>query len=188
MVYVALLRGINVGGNNKVEMPRLKKLFESLGYSQVATYINSGNVIFSDSTTDAVKLADIIEQAIESEFGFPVKVVVVKQEIIDHVTSQVPTDWVNDGATQKCDALFLWPDIDSPEVLQKLTLKPGIDEALYFPGAVVWRVMRVNINKSGMRNIFGTEVYKKSTARNINTVRKLAAMMDGQKEKQPTAS
>ena len=169
-------------------MPRLKKLFESLGYSQVATYINSGNVIFSDSTTDAVKLADIIEQAIESEFGFPVKVVVVKQEIIDHVTSQVPTDWVNDGATQKCDALFLWPDIDSPEVLQKLTLKPGIDEALYFPGAVVWRVMRVNINKSGMRNIFGTEVYKKSTARNINTVRKLAAMMDGQKEKQPTAS
>ena len=98
------------------------------------------------------------------------------------------TDWVNDGATQKCDALFLWPDIDSPEVLQKLTLKPGIDEALYFPGAVVWRVMRVNINKSGMRNIFGTEVYKKSTARNINTVRKLAAMMDGQKEKQPTAS
>ena len=177
MVYVALLRGINVGGNNKVEMPRLKKLFEDLGFSEVKTYINSGNVIFTGLEADTTKLSAAIEEAIESEFGFSVKVVVVAREVMDHIANRVPADWVNDGKTQKCDVLFLWPDIDSPEVLQKLTLKPDIDEAQYFPSAVVWRVMRENINKSGMRNIFGTEVYKKSTARNINTVRKLSAMM-----------
>ena len=54
MTYVALLRGINVGGNNKVEMARLKKVFESLGFINVRTYINSGNVIFDTDTTDIV--------------------------------------------------------------------------------------------------------------------------------------
>lgn len=177
MVYVALLRGINVGGNNKIEMPRLKKLLEDLGYSEVTTYINSGNAIFSASETKPTTLSSAIEKAINQEFGFAINVVVVEQGVIDAIVEQTPSNWIHDGSTQKCDVLFLWSEIDSPEVLQRLTLKSGIDEALYFPGAVVWRVMRENVNKSGMRSIFGTEVYKKSTARNINTVRKLSALL-----------
>jgi uncharacterized protein (DUF1697 family) len=114
--------------------------------------------------------------------------VVVEHEAIDHIVSQVPVEWINDGVEQKCDVLFLWPDLDSPEVLQKLGLKPIIDEALYLPSAVVWRIFRKDYNKSGMNKLIGTEVYKKSTARNINTVRKLASMMSQSKEKQPTAS
>ncbi len=177
MLYAALLRGINVGGNNKVEMSRLKILFEGLGYTQVATYINSGNVIFSTEGTKTIELSSVIEQAIESQFGFPVKVVVVERGVIDHIVGQVPAEWINDSKTQKCDVLFLWPEIDSPQIVQKLTIKPGIDEILYFPGALVWHVIRENIHKSGMLKLIGTEVYKKSTARNINTVRKLAALM-----------
>ena len=108
MVYVALLRGINVGGNNKVEMPRLKKLFEDLGFSEVKTYINSGNVIFTGLEADTTKLSAAIEEAIESEFGFSVKVVVVAREVMDHIANRVPADWVNDGKTQKCDHYYFY--------------------------------------------------------------------------------
>ena len=59
MKYIALLRGINVGGKNKVEMPRLKTLFESLGYTDVHTYINSGNIIFT-ANSDADSILDTI--------------------------------------------------------------------------------------------------------------------------------
>lgn len=179
MVYVALLRGINVGGNNKVEMPRLKKIFESLGYSEVKTYINSGNVVFASSESDKNKLSTTIEQEIETEFGFTVKVVVVKREIIEHIVNQVPADWVTDSTNMRCDVLFLWPDIDGPEVVKLIKQTPEIDELVYFPGAVVWKFLRKDVNKSSMQKLIGTEVYKKSTARNINTVRKLAGMMDG---------
>jgi uncharacterized protein (DUF1697 family) len=60
MKYIALLRGINVGGNHKVEMKNLKALFESLGFSDVSTYINSGNVIFESNEERSVVLEKII--------------------------------------------------------------------------------------------------------------------------------
>jgi uncharacterized protein (DUF1697 family) len=179
MMYVALLRGINVGGNNKVEMPRLRQAFESLGYGRVSTYINSGNVVFEASQSDIRSLSTAIESAVESRFGFTIKTLVVKSESVLKIAAEVPADWVNDGAEMKCDVLFLWPEIDSPAVLDQLDHRPGIDELLYFPGAVVWRVLRKDYGKSGMNKLIGSEVYKKSTARNINTVRKLAQMIDG---------
>ena len=74
MTYLALLRGINVGGKNKVEMARLKTLFESIGCSDVRTYINSGNVIFTNGRV-AARLRTSIEKAIAQEFGFDVRVV-----------------------------------------------------------------------------------------------------------------
>ena len=71
MTYLALLRGINVGGKNKVEMARLKTLFESIGCGDVRTYINSGNVIFTSNRV-AARLRTSIEKAIAKEFGFHV--------------------------------------------------------------------------------------------------------------------
>ncbi|MEZ4194988.1 MAG: DUF1697 domain-containing protein [Candidatus Paceibacterota bacterium] len=72
--YVALLRGINVGGNNKVEMTKLKVCFESLGYNNVITYINSGNIIFETKKTDTKKLTEEIEKVIKDTFKLNIKV------------------------------------------------------------------------------------------------------------------
>ena len=77
MNYVALLRGINVGGNRKVPMADLKDCFEKLGHTEVKTYINSGNVIFTSETSDIQKLREALENEIEKTFGFFVDVLVI---------------------------------------------------------------------------------------------------------------
>ena len=175
MIYVVLLRGINVGGNNKVEMPRLKVTFECLGLKDVRTYINSGNVIFKDSRTPAT-LVPQIESAIENEFGFAIKVVLRDLANITRVAGTLPSTWVND-ATMKCDVMFLWESYDSARVLDQLVVKPSIDDVKYVPGAILWRVDKSNVTRSGLMKIAGTDLYKHMTIRNCNTVRKLLGLM-----------
>lgn len=176
MVYVALLRGINVGGNARVEMVRLKMLFETLGFSNVSTYINSGNVIFTDDTQSEKELVSKIEAAINKEFGLGVPVVVRSFESIKKINAAIPARWVNDG-TMKTDVMFLWDAFDSAKTLEMLTIRPSIDDVRYFPGVIVWRVDKANVTRSGLLRIVGTELYRNMTIRNINTLRKLHQLM-----------
>ena len=173
MVYVALLRGVNVGGNSKVEMPRLKQLFVNLGFENVKTYINSGNVIFASSVTPSISR---MEAAIEKEFGFRVPVVVRSLPEIKRLLSGFPETWVND-ADMKCDVMFLWPAVDSPAIMERIPYKPEIEDVLYLPGAVIWRIDRDKVNRGAVLKIIGTDVYKQMTVRNPNTVRKLFRLM-----------
>jgi uncharacterized protein (DUF1697 family) len=176
MIYVALLRGINVGGNNKVAMVDLKVVFEQAGMTNVLTYINSGNVIFQSDETSKTTLARLLEKSIETRFGFFVKVLVWDKSSLLALAKKLPDRWVND-TTMKCDVMFLWEDFDGPGVMRQLTIKPEIDEVKYFPGALLWRVDRDKVTRSGMMKIVGTELYKHMTIRNCNTLRKLAALM-----------
>lgn len=174
MKYVALLRGINVGGNNKVEMGQLKACFETLGFSDVSTYINSGNVIFETKATAEAKLAAQIEGAIEQNFQLSIRVVVRSEKNIRKVCAEIPADWVNDREN-KTDILFLWPEYAQPETVGLIgTTK--VDTLLYVDGAIVWHLKKKDYAKSGMNKFIGTEVYKNMTARNVNTVRKLATL------------
>jgi uncharacterized protein (DUF1697 family) len=175
MTYVALLRGINVGGNSKVEMPRLKKLFESLGCKDVATYINSGNVIFNDART-AAKLVPLIEQAIGKEFGLQIRVVLRDAANIRRLCREIPTDWTND-IVRKTDVMFLWDEIDNKDILDKVVIKPDIENVLYIDGALVWNIGRENVTRGGGVKLIKTDLYRHMTVRNINTVRKLNEMM-----------
>src|SRR4051812_6155577 len=107
MIYVALLRGINVGGNNKIAMSELKATFEKAGMTNVSTYINSGNVIFEDTSHSIPQLTKVIESAIERDFGFAVKVLIRDLPAMEAVIKTLPDAWVNDDA-MKCDVMFLW--------------------------------------------------------------------------------
>lgn len=175
MRYVALLRGINVGGNNRVEMARLRNSLESLGLTEVSTYINSGNIFFTSNKSVAI-LTKLIEDAIESEFGFHVHVVLRDKPNITALVKAIPTKWINDSSA-KADVLFLWEDVDKQSVLKELTIKEGIDDVRYVPGAVIWHVDRADAGKSGLMKIIGTPLYKKVTIRNVNTTRKLAELL-----------
>jgi len=159
MTYVALLRGINVGGKNKVDMRLLKTTFERAGMEQVRTYINSGNVIFSHASPDAKQLVDTLEQAIEADFGFRVKVLLRDTASIAAMLDALPDDWANDESA-KCDVMFLGDGEDSPAILGELTIKPEIDDVRYVPGALLWRVERPAVTRSGMMRLVGTEPYK----------------------------
>jgi uncharacterized protein (DUF1697 family) len=176
MVYVALLRGINVGGKNKVEMVKLKMTFEKLGFSNVKTYINSGNVIFATDSKDQPALIRQIESAIQKDFGFYVPVILRSVEEIEKFVKDLPDNWVNDQ-TMKCDVMFLWPEIDSPEILKRIPHNPENEDVIYLPGAVVWRIDRDNVTRGQVLRIVGTDIHKKMTIRNPNTVRKLFELM-----------
>lgn len=173
--YVALLRGINVGGKSPVDMRRLATTFERLGLTGVRTYINSGNILFTSS--DDVHEAPI-EAAIAEDFGLEVPVLLRSADDLRRLTDAVPAQWVNDG-TMKCDVFFLWPDVDRPSVLEQVPHRPEIEDVRYFPGAFVRRIDRASINRSPLTRIVGSEIYRRLTVRNINTVRKLRAMATG---------
>lgn len=182
MIYVALLRGINVGGNNKVDMKELKKVFEEAGMPSVKTYINSGNIIFSDGIHRKEELPAILEAAILAYFNLSIRVLVYDFDHFQRIAASIPENWANDQ-NMKSDVWFLWPEADDEAVLEKLTIKPEIDRVLYVPSAVLWSVDKEHVTKSGMQKVIGTKLYKLVTIRNVNTVRKLLGLMEEMKAK-----
>jgi uncharacterized protein (DUF1697 family) len=175
MIYVALLRGINVGGNNIIDMKKLKITFESLGYTKVSTYINSGNILFESPIIEKPVLEHALEAAILKDFQLDIKVLIRSSLEIEAVCLALPAHWQK-NAEMRSDVMFLWEEFDKPEIVETLRLNP-VDNILYVPGALLWNVEGVNYSKSGMMKLMGTPVYKHMTIRNVNTVRKLWELM-----------
>lgn len=153
-------------------MSRLKSCFETLGYSNVSTYINSGNVIFESSNEDFSN----IEPTLRETFGFEIRVVVRSGENIVSLAERIPSEWVNDD-TQKTDILFLWDEYDRAENIDLIKRNPEVDRLVYIDSAIVWNISRSEYTGSKMEDFIGTNLYKHMTARNVNTVRKLAELM-----------
>ena len=172
MTYVAFLRGVNVGGRSIVSMAAIKEALVALGLSDVRTYINSGNVIFSTRASDAQRLTARIEKALEQHTGMAIKVLVMDHKTMKKLVDAIPRNWVDDQ-TMRTYVLLLWKELDDRRILDQLPIKPGVDELRYTPGAVVWRVDRENVGRSQMNRIVGTPLYKMITIRSANTMRKL---------------
>lgn len=176
MVYIALLRGINVGGNNKIDMKLLKQSIERIGMNDVVTYINTGNIIFTNNYLSKNELSRIVEETIHNDFGLQIKVIVRSFDDIRGIIHAIPDTWKNDKE-MKSDVMFLWDEIDDETVLENLVIKPNIDTVKYVPGAILWSVDKKNVTKSGMSKIIGSKVYKQVTVRNVNTARKIYELM-----------
>jgi len=172
MVYVALLRGVNVGGNRLVSMAGVRNALEAVGLRDVQTYINSGNVIFATRQTSNAALARRVSDAIESSCGLKVEVLIRDRDQMAALVAALPPTWVNDERT-RCDVMFLFPEIDKPAVLEEFPANDALEDLSYTKGAVVWRIDRADLNKSRMTKLVGTALYKRLTVRNANTVRKL---------------
>jgi uncharacterized protein (DUF1697 family) len=142
----------------------------------VRTYINSGNVIFSDNRS-AKALVKETEQAINKEFGLSVRVVIRDQKNINKLCRAIPSEWTND-TQQKTDVLFLWDEIDSPSIMDKVVVNPQIENARYIDRAIVWNIGRQNVTRGGAIKLIKTDLYRHMTIRNINTVRKLDTLME----------
>ncbi|MCE5206045.1 MAG: DUF1697 domain-containing protein [Porphyromonadaceae bacterium] len=171
MIYLALFRGINVGGHNIVEMRKLKTTFESLGFGHVSTFINSGNVVFEDSLKKEDELIQLIEEAVKKDFQLDVKVIVINSEKLNTICQELPATWVK-NESMRTDVMFLWEKYDRPEVLKEMPIN-SVDNVKYVPGAVLWNVEGKNYSRSGMIKLVGTDLYRHMTIRNVNTVRKL---------------
>lgn len=179
MTYVALLRGINVGGNNKVSMSELRECFEKLGFTNVSTYINSGNIFFDSTETDVVKLVKACENAIEQTFGFVVVVMVISKTDYTEALEHAPSWWADGTEGTRNDALFVIPPTTTKEVLGELSKKTSTVDRLASHGQVVfWTLPMSDYNKSVVPKMIGTPIYKRVTMRSSTTTKKLGTMFE----------
>ena len=177
MRYLLLLRGINVGGKNKVSMAELKDLILRLGYENVITYINSGNIIFD--TTDNI---DIVNEKISQKlnyYSFKInKVILTKEEYIEELKN-LPS-WWNDNFYRK-DVLFYSEDIDFSSIKERINNMPLNEENVYFgKRAVFWgKFNEKNYLKTAYHKYLIKEsFYKDVTIRNGRTFMKIAELLD----------
>ncbi len=175
--YVALLRGINVGGKAKIDMKILKQLTETLGFLTVRTYINSGNILFF-SDLNSILIKTLLETSIENYFGVKITVTLFDQAMIKNLCQTFPKSWTND-ALYKTDILFLNEAYDHPSSLNLINPNPEVDHLIYAQGAIGWHIERQLYAQSRMSKFIGSPLYKNMTARNITTLRKINALLNG---------
>lgn len=174
--YIGLLRGINVGGNNKVPMLELKRCFEQLGFENVRTYINSGNIIFETPKTDEATLVEKCEKAIELQFGFHVLCSVISAQALHHAVANAPKWWGSDQEA-KHNAIFAIAPTTAAEVMVEVGgIKPDYEKVAVCEPIVFWSVPVATYGRTRFSKIVGTKAYKHITVRNANTTRKLVEL------------
>lgn len=175
MKYVALLRGINVGGNNRVSMSELRSCFEDAGFNNVITYINSGNVIFESGHTDLAKIVEICEELIEKRFGFHVTCSVISANELLDALKHAPK-WWNSGDA-KHNAIFVIAPKKAEEIAAKIgEVKPEYEKVAVYHPIIFWSAPNKTFSRTRYSKIVGTKEYKYVTIRNANTTLKLAEL------------
>jgi uncharacterized protein (DUF1697 family) len=172
-IYIALLRGINVGGHNIIKMAELRQLLESMGLHKVKTYIQSGNVLF-ESEEGATQLTERIEEEIRTTFGFPVPVILRTAEELKRIIQDCPysPDSLNEG--ESVQLAFLADEPSQEKIAFLESFKSELDECRIV-GKEVYLFFRQSIRDSKL----ATQLPKlgvPATVRNWKTVLKLAAM------------
>jgi uncharacterized protein (DUF1697 family) len=184
--HVALLRGINVGGRNKVGMAELREVVGSLGHADVATYIQSGNVVFTSDEADTAALAAALEQAIAASLGVPARVVVLSREELAQVARDNP--YADEPNNKAVHAVFLSAD-PGPEVAervaaaQQIAKQRGSRDTAQVVGRTIFMHTPDGYGRSDLAAALVKLGQKKTdtvtgTARNWATVTKLLSMCE----------
>ena len=177
MKYVALLRGINVGGKTLIKMADLKSCIEELGHAKVKTYINSGNVIFETGKRDEIELAREIEKAISHSIKLDVRVVVMGVDSYAKMVTNVPQGW-GEKEGWKYNTLFLIPPYDINKVLEDIgELKPDIEVVVAGEGVIYQAILFEKFSRTTSGKLASRVSYKQMTVRNWNTTRKLLELL-----------
>lgn len=175
MRYVALLRGINVGGNTMIKMAELKKSFESLGLENVVTYVNSGNLAFDSKKTAEKTLVRKLEGVIDKDFGKQLPVMVREQKEIPKIIAANP--YAGEFESHKeMHVLFLREDIPKDKMQQLLDAAPD-GERYYAIGRELYCHLPNGVIDSRLGRSFVEKKLKLAvTGRNWRTVEKLAEL------------
>src|SRR5258708_37695757 len=172
--HVCLIRGINVGGRNIIKMDRLRKAFEALGYEDVRTYVQSGNVIFKAGERAPGDLSAKIEKMILSEFGFPVSVIVRSAGEMNQAVERNPFLKQKGIDVSKLHVTFLPRALEKAAIraLAALAVPP---EQLRCSGSAIYLYCPNGYGTSKLtNNILERVLAMKATTRNWNTVNKLS--------------
>ncbi|WP_299243294.1 DUF1697 domain-containing protein [uncultured Aquimarina sp.] len=174
--YIALLRGINVGGHKKIKMADLKEMLEDLGFSAVVTYIQSGNVVFRDASENIDVLEAKIQNAIKKRFDFDVPVLIITQDTLSGILNKNPyTKRLENGNIDDKKMYFMLlcdePDPFAVEELSKVSFDP---EEFMITKNVIYLFAANGYGKTKLHNnFFEKKLKSKTTTRNLRTLSKL---------------
>jgi uncharacterized protein (DUF1697 family) len=176
--FVLLLRGINVGGKNKISMAELKRCLEEQGFQNVTTYIQSGNVILR-SNLDAAVLSAKIEGVLPKKFKLDsptVRVAALDYRTYEKLVTQAPQEFVQDDPSYRYNVIFLI-NINPREAMAQIDARQGVDQVWQGANAIYHRYLKQNASKSHISKITQQPVYQSITIRNWNTTRKLLELL-----------
>jgi uncharacterized protein (DUF1697 family) len=178
-LYLALLRGINVGGKNKVPMAELKACFEELGCENVRTYIASGNVLF-ESTKGSAELTEEIQEALPKTFKLDselVRILVLSRDQLQQVIDQAPEGFGTEPGTYHSDAIFLM-GIPSDEAIKLFNPREGVDKVWQGDLAIYSQRLSAQRTRSRLSKIMSSPLYKRMTIRSWDTTARLFELMN----------
>ena len=176
--YLVLLRGINVGGKNKVPMAQLRTVLEDAGFSNVSTYIASGNV-FLDSDLSASKIAAKIEAALPKAFKLDTKLIrvaVLSKAELEAVVKCRPKGFGDEPTKYHSDAIFLM-GIDADEAMTAFSPKEGVDKVWPGDGVIYSQRLSAQRTRSRLSRITASPHYKAMTIRSWQTTLALLELM-----------
>ena len=175
--YVALLRGINVGGKNLIKMPALKTAFEREGFGDVSTYIQSGNVLFSASESRSAALTDRIEGMLATSFDYVPTVVVRSKRQMEAIVDGAPRTFGSRPSEYRYDVIFLKEPLTARKAIAEVPTNPAVDTAHAGTGVLYFSRLTAKATASRLGKIVGAPIYPSVTIRNWNTTTKLLSLM-----------
>ncbi len=179
--YVALLRGINVGGKNPIPMPALKTCFEDAGFEDVGTYIQSGNVVFTGPPSSQAALTERIERSIRDAFAhYEASVVVRSRTQMRAIVDRAPKGFGREPAEFRYDVCFLKPSVTSKQIVAAVPTKEGVDRIWAGTGVVYFSRLTSRATSSRLNRVASLPVYQQMTIRNWNTTTKLRKLLDAE--------
>jgi len=181
MKYLALFRGVNVGGKNKLSMAELKLCLADMGLKNVRTYINSGNALF-ESDKPGEEIARMIESTLVKKFKFDseiIKVLVISDRQLKAVVEGAPDGFGKTPDRYYSDVAFLI-GVSTEEVFGQFDLNPDVDAIWEGKGVIYYRRLGALRTKSRLSRIIGKPVYKSMTIRSWNTTVKLLALLSSE--------
>lgn len=178
LTYIALLRGINVSSHHKIKMTELKQLFLDLGYHNVATYIQSGNVIFKSNIKESILIEDTVISAISKHFGHKIEVLILTKNDLMAIFNSNPflaKDPTTDISKLYVTILNKMPDLDGIPTIEILVANSDdefqlIENAIYLYCPNGYGKTKLN------NNLFEKKLKIAATTRNWNTIVKLAEL------------
>ena len=179
--HVALLRGINVGGKNAIPMPALKACFEDAGFADVATYIQSGNVVFDAPSSSQAELTRKIEGILRKAFGhYDASVVVRSRSQMRAIVDRAPTGFGTEPAKFRYDVVFLKPPLTAKTAIKDVSTKEGVDRIWAGTGVLYMSRLDSRATQSRLNRVASLPIYKNMTIRNWNTTTKLREILDAE--------
>ena len=176
--FLALLRGINVGGQNVIAKAELIRCFEDLGFTSVRTYIQSGNVLFRSGETSVAALTRAVEQRLSERLGRAVRAVVLPRARYRAAVRSAPDGWGRDD-DRKHNAMFTLRGVTPRLAVAQLpALKPDIESVATGPGVIFWSLSKAHQTRTAWMKLAADPIYQRVTIRNHRTVLRLLELLE----------